>query len=199
MAQALIEERYFEEADRVLDRLFFKDPVHADALKAHLLYVRAGGCEELYLKRKLLKKAIGIDPLNVDVACELATVFESEGSHEDAISVLESFWRTTPDRSVANLYFRLCEAYDSMERVQRTQRLASFQPEALETFLLLARAFMAASLWGEARQALESGLSKFPNESRLYGALTALELSENKDVDAALRLLSQLRALLREQ
>ena len=38
---------------------------------------------------------------------------EVAGLPEDAISVLESFWRTTPDRSVANLYFRLCEAYDS--------------------------------------------------------------------------------------
>ncbi len=199
LAKALIKEKDFEEANRVLDRLFFKNPVRANTLKAQLLYERAGACEELYLKRKFLKKALSIDPKNIQVVCELAVVFEEDGKHEEAIAVLEDLWRKKTDRAVADLYFRLCGAYDPLERVKRTQRLASFQTEALETFLLLSRAFMAASLWGESRRCLEKALSTFPDEPMLYAALAALELKENKNPEAALLPLSQLRTLLREE
>jgi len=76
-----------------------------------------------------------------------------------AAKAVESAWRTTPHRDLAELYGAIHDSAPPLVRVKCFERLAAQNPDARESHLAQAQAALDALLWGEARRHLDRAVS----------------------------------------
>ena len=132
----------------------------------------------------LAKKAFQADPGYPAAAARYARLLIAEGRHGRAAEVLERAWRVRPDPELADLYWDARQSIDALAKVKAAQRLATFNPDHIESRIAVAVAALEARLWGEARSNLESiaGENAPPRVCRL---MAELEEAEHGDLSRA--------------
>jgi len=148
---------------------------------------RAGGERQAALAqaRAALKHAPALTP----AATLAADLLIEEGQRRKALKLLERAWAAAPHPDLARAYLHAQESADAIERLKALHRLVGARPDHPESHLALARAALAAQLWGEARRHLASaagdgGLEGHPREA-VCRLMAELEDSERADAAAA--------------
>jgi HemY protein len=95
-----------------------------------------------------------------------------------ADNVIEKAWAAAPHPDLATFYLE--PVTDPAERIREAQRLAGFNKTSGESFLVLAQAFLAAKLTGEARRNVQAALAAGLDQRRLWVLKADIE-----DADAA--------------
>lgn len=132
----------------------------------------------------LAKKAYQADPGYPAAAARYARLLIAAGRHGRAAEVIEKAWVAGPDPDLADLYWDARRAYDALAKVKAAQRLATYNPDHIESRITIAVAALEARLWGEARSNLESvaGENATPRVCRL---MAELEEAEHGDLSRA--------------
>lgn len=154
------------------------DPNRSRILRSTLLLEsasKAGAGEVLRLAKKAYDTAPGWSP----AAIHYARLVLASGHVRLAAKIIERTWRTAPHPELAKLYAEAGGDIPSTTQVKRFERLASFNPDAAESRLALARIALSAQLWGIARAQLDAVLAKGPNARacRLMAELEEREFS----------------------
>ena len=132
----------------------------------------------------LAKKAYQADTGYPPAAARYARLLIAAGRHGRAAEVVEKAWAVQPDPDLAELYWDARQAHDALAKVKAAQRLATFNPDHVESRIAIAVAALEARLWGEARSNLESvaGENATPRVCRL---MAELEEAEHGDLSRA--------------
>ncbi|MBK8209523.1 MAG: tetratricopeptide repeat protein [Rhodospirillales bacterium] len=132
----------------------------------------------------LAKRAYQADPGYPAAAARYARLLIAAGRHGRAAEVIEKAWVARPDPDLADLYWDARRAYDALAKVKAAQRLATYNPDHIESRITIAVAALEARLWGEARSNLESvaGENATPRVCRL---MAELEEAEHGDLSRA--------------
>jgi len=122
--------------------------------------------EALKLARDAQRRVPGLVP----ATALRAELLLAEGQARKAATVLERAWAAAPHPELARLYLAARPSADVLERYQRLVRLTGGATDHPESHLALARAALAARLWGEARRHLKAaagpeGLDGQPSEA----------------------------------
>jgi len=136
---------------------------------------------------KQLKTAADLAPDLVPAVVTLARRFVGDGQHRKAVALAEKTWAKTPHPDLLEPYWEARKAPDGIARVKASEKLAQINPEHVESHIALARAALAAELWGEARKHLQaagagSGLEP---QARICRMMAELEERENGDMTKA--------------
>jgi HemY protein len=99
------------------------------------------------------------DPDHEAVAPVLAERYLAAGRARAAVRILEQVWARAPRAELVALHARARDCRDDLARVKAAERLAALAPTHPESHLALARACLAARLWGEARRHLAAATS----------------------------------------
>jgi len=144
------------------------DRKHAVLLVERARAARAAGRrdEALKLAREAQRRVPGLVP----ASALLAELLIAEGRAGKAAKLIERAWAAAPHPDLARLYLEARPTGDPLERYQRTMRLTGAAAGHVESHLALARAALAARLWGEARRHLKAaagpeGLDGRPGEA----------------------------------
>jgi len=118
-----------------------------------------------------------------------AELLVAAGQARRAAKVLERAWPRAPHPDLARVYLDARPTDDPVERLKRLGKLVAGQPDHRESHLVLARAALAAQLWGEARRHLKAaagpgGLDGAPGEP-VCRLMAELEEAEHGDGAAA--------------
>ena len=100
------------------------------------------------------KAAASLAPALVAAQALVAEAYDAQGKDSRAARHLEKNWHEAPHRDLATLYLKVRGIEQAMERFKALKRLVMTKPEAAESSLVLARAALAAKLWGEVRHYL---------------------------------------------
>lgn len=132
----------------------------------------------------LAKKAFQADPGYPAAAARYARLLIAGGRHGKAAEAIERAWRVQPDPELADLHWDARQCVDALAKVKAAQRLATFNPDHVESRIAVAVAALEARLWGEARSNLESiaGENASPRVCRL---MAELEEAEHGDLSRA--------------
>ncbi len=132
----------------------------------------------------LAKKAYQADTGYPPAAARYVRLLIAAGRHGRAADVVEKAWAVQPDPDLAELYWDARQAHDALAKVKAAQRLATFNPDHVESRIAIAVAALEARLWGEARSNLESvaGENATPRVCRL---MAELEEAEHGDLSRA--------------
>ena len=114
----------------------------------------------------------------------LAGLLIGQGKNRQASRLIQDSWGRAPHPELARLYLSMFEAEEPIKRIHRMEKLASFNPNHLESRIALAEAALAAELWGKARGHLELELDGTP-PARVCRLMADLEEAENDDLEAA--------------
>jgi HemY protein len=112
-----------------------------------------------------------------------ALLLQRAGQDRKALKAIETAWRRAPHPVLAEIYSTLVPGETPLARLKRVERLAEANPDHPESHLAVARAALAAQLWGEARRHLASAV--MPPDSRVCRLLSQLAELEHHDADAA--------------
>ena len=104
----------------------------------------------------LAREAFGLAPERIAVTSRLAELQIKAGDAKRAMKTLERGWAVAPHPDLAELYLRASGESDPLKRVGIVRRLATGNPDDIESHLALAKASLDAGLWGEARRQLET-------------------------------------------
>lgn len=141
-------------------------------------------------KEAFLRQAHYLDPYLVEATENLAVLLSEKGNKKEALHVIETTWRLTPNRSLGNLYVKISKPKGDIEAYQAASQLMMQKSKSSESLLFLAETALKAKLWGEARNHLKE-LIKLDPRAKVYKHLAALELEENQNSNAALSWLYQ--------
>ncbi|HYN38975.1 MAG TPA: heme biosynthesis HemY N-terminal domain-containing protein [Rhodospirillales bacterium] len=132
----------------------------------------------------LAKKAHQADPGYPAAAARYARLLIAAGRHARAAEVIERAWQACPDPELADLYWDARQTHDALAKVKAAQRLATHNPDHVESRIAVAVAALEARLWGEARTNLESvaGENATPRVCRM---MAELEEAEHGDLSRA--------------
>jgi HemY protein len=110
-----------------------------------------------------------------------------------ALMLIKKTWSLAPHPSLLEIYWRACEAYEGLERVSQTDQLSKLNSGHIESQVARVRAHLNFSLWGEARNQLESIEKQNPNalDSRICCLWAELEEGEHGDMVKAHEWLSR--------
>ncbi|MCP4326890.1 MAG: heme biosynthesis protein HemY [Alphaproteobacteria bacterium] len=140
---------------------------------------RAGGDGD-----KLLRKARDADRAFLPAALALAEREIAAGRDRQASRVIEDSWRVLPTAEAGALYLKAGGDGDPLKQLKRIEKLAATNPDHAESHLALARAAMAAKLWGQARSHLSKAAETAPTVSA-FRLLAELEEAEHGDSEKA--------------
>lgn len=168
---------------------------HAQSLQSER---EARAPDALRFARRAHRLAPEIGPL----AARLAALLIGDGHKREAAKIIEQTWPSSPQPDLARLYAEARDERDPLKRFSQMERLTKLAPQHLESHLALARAAMAAGLWGKARSELAAvtGLGREPGAggsavvdppARAFRMLAELEESERGDSAAARRALER--------
>ena len=107
-----------------------------------------------------------------------------QGKRRPASRIIHNAWARAPHPELARLYLSMFEAEEPIKRVHRIERLASFNPDHVESHVALAEAALAAGLWGDARSRLAEAAGAQPS-AWVCRLMAELEEAENGDIEAA--------------
>ncbi|MDB5408721.1 MAG: heme biosynthesis protein HemY [Rhodospirillales bacterium] len=109
-----------------------------------------------------------------------ALLLQRAGQDRKAAKAIETAWRRAPHPTLAEIYATLVPGEAPLVRLKRVERLAAANPDHPESHLAVARAALAAQLWGEARRHLALASTSDARVCRLQA-----ELAEAEHHDAA--------------
>ncbi len=194
LAELQVQANQWREAARTLSRATRHEALDADegrrkqaaALFGQSLEAEVQGqpAEALALMRKAHKLAPGLAP----ATARLAKLMAATGQEGRAEKLLTRAWADRPHPDLAKAYGDLRPGEEPLAWVRRLEKLAQRNPEHGESHVALARAALAADLWGEARRHLEATLSAGPNGApsrRAFRLMAEVEESEHGDHEAA--------------
>jgi HemY protein len=127
---------------------------------------------------RLAKDAFAADPKLAPAALAYARRLRAGREARKADNVIEKAWAAAPHPDLATFYLE--PVTDPAERIREAQRLAGFNKTSGESFLVLAQAFLAAKLTGEARRNVQAALAAGLDQRRLWVLKADIE-----DADAA--------------
>ncbi len=111
----------------------------------------------------LAREAFGLAPERIAVTRRLAELQVKAGDGKRALKTLEKGWSVAPHPDLAELYLKASGETEALKRIAIVRRLASQNPDDIESHLALARASLEAGLWGEARRHLETAGGTSPS------------------------------------
>jgi HemY protein len=111
-----------------------------------------------------------------------AQLLQRAGQGRKAGKVIEAAWRRMPHPALAEIYATLVPDEAPLARVKRFEKLAEANPDHAESHVAVARAALAAQLWGEARRHLAAVGSLDARACRLMAELAE---AEHRDAAAA--------------
>lgn len=156
------------------------------AVLAHQMSGEAEAEGDMAKALKLAKKAANDTPDFIPGQLHLAALLKDSRKQRKAANVLEAAWGIAPHPDLADAYWPLSDSEDAMARMRAAQKLAGFKPNSPATYLMLARAALDASLWGDARKnLLELSATDEPLSSRYCQMMAELEEAEHADMIAA--------------
>ncbi len=156
------------------------------AVLSHQLSLEAEAKGDKAKALKLAKKSCEAAPGFVPAHIRYADLLEDSGKHRKAISTIEGAWGFAAHPDLARAYLSTTGGQDTMTRLKAAQKLARFNPNDPATAMMLARAALDASLWGDARQKLEViANSNEPATSSYCQLMAQLEEAEHSDMIAA--------------
>jgi HemY protein len=133
---------------------------------------------------RLLRRARDADRAFLPASLRLAEREIANGRSRQAARILEDSWRVLPTADTAALYLQAIDEPDKLKRVKRIEKLAALYPDHAESHLAIARAAMAAELWGQARAHLAKAVEAAPTVSA-FRLLAELEEAEHGDSEKA--------------
>ncbi|WP_051013883.1 heme biosynthesis protein HemY [Pararhodospirillum photometricum] len=134
--------------------------------------------------QRLVQQALMLDPGLIEATLIAARLLLAEGKGRKAQQMLEALWRSQPQPDIAELYLSIDDDGDPLKRLQRVETLVASTPEAPQSRIALARAALAARLWGQARQALDP-LVRVKPSPEVCRLVAQLEEGENQDLALA--------------
>ncbi|NQU60430.1 MAG: heme biosynthesis protein HemY [Rhodospirillales bacterium] len=135
-----------------------------------------------------LIEANKLAPAFIPAVADLADYWAGVGKHSKAARMIEKTWGPAPHPSLVEPYWNACQSADALERVRASEKLTKTNPDHLESHIALARAYLDALLWGEARKHLEDAIDlTTPTQipARVCRMMAELEESENEDLAGA--------------
>lgn len=155
---------------------------------ARLAEAAAGSSAEA---ARTTKKAVEADPALVPAVVAHAEALYADGSARKALKVIEDAWKRTPHPDLARAYLGFFRGEEALQRVTRAQHLADFNPDHLESRLLVAEAAIAASLWGQARARLKPLIDGGVQDQRVAVLSARLDEQEHGDHAGAVQWLQK--------
>lgn len=140
---------------------------------------------------RLAARAYALAPGFAPIAAGYARMLMLRGQTRPARKALETAWRSEPHPELAQEYMTLFAGETELLRLKRIERLVAAQPDHVESRIALARAALAARLWGEARRhlaaagVLETAADAALPAPRLCRLMAELEEAEHGDHTAA--------------
>ncbi len=136
---------------------------------------------------KQLRKASDIAPDLIPAIVALARRYVTDNQHRKGVSLIEKTWAKTPHPDLLQPYWDAKKANTGLVQVKASEALSQKNPDHMESHIALARAALAAELWGEARKHLEAvgagdGLEP---PARVCRMMAELEEQENGDLSKA--------------
>jgi HemY protein len=161
--------------------------------RAVLLHERSRAAEAAGDAREALQlsaKAHGADLGFIPGAARYAALLRVGGRARHALRALEASWRAAPHPDLAEAWAALFADETPLVRMKQMDRLASANPEHVESRLAQARAALSARLWGEARRHLEAlgarlGDAAPPVAPRVCRLMAEVEEAQHEDMVAA--------------
>jgi HemY protein len=134
-----------------------------------------------------LKDARKLAPDFVPAVVHLADMWSADGRYRKAAGIIEDAWSAAPHPDLVEPYWRACRATDALARAQATKKLTGRNPSHAESHVALARASLAAQLWGEARRHLDDAVAGKPAGAHVPARLCRMmaELADRESGDAA--------------
>ncbi|MGO1119410.1 heme biosynthesis protein HemY [Rhodovibrionaceae bacterium A322] len=136
------------------------------------------------------KQANKLAPDLVPAARLLADLFLANNQPRKAARLLERSWALTPHSDLASAYLEIYRQEEPLKQYKLLSTLVAADANHPEAHLALARAALAAQLWGECRRHLES-LSEADMDQRAYRLYAQLEETEKQDTQASHRWLQR--------
>ena len=148
---------------------------------------------------KSAERGCKLDPDLTPATTALARLLTADGKIGKATRLIENAWRRDPHPELAAVYETIGAAggvaESDLDRVKRIQRLAGGCPDHPESHIAMARAALAANLWGEARRHLDAVIGQANKESdvgaRVHQLMADIEMAEHGDAAAAGRWLAK--------
>ncbi len=141
------------------------------------------------------RKAHRLLPASAPLAAHLAQLLIADGARREAVKTIETTWPLAPSAELASLYLETRPEPDPLKAFGRMERLVKLAPEHVESRLALARAAMAAKLWGTARGQLAAATAPEQDPpARAWRLLADLEQQEHRDEGASRRALDHAAA-----
>ena len=150
-------------------------------LLAVALYERALQPHAAAEALSLAQKAHQLAPALVPVAVLTAQLLAAAGKMRRANAVLHQAWDAAPHGELAQAWADLVPHEAPLDRVSRLQPLLTGRQTSPEGLLALARAELAAQLWGPARAHLEAVVQQRPSRNA-YLLLSSLERHDCNDL-----------------
>lgn len=157
---------------------------HRKALVANERAGRAEAGQDRRAAIRLSGIALKAEPAFEPAAIRLAGLYAAVARQRKAAAILENAWRHHPSRGLAQAYEDLVPNEDAMARLRRIEKLAALAPDDLQSHLALARAALAAKVWGQARRHLLAAEKAQPTAGT-YRLLATLEEREFQNAKAA--------------
>ncbi len=134
-----------------------------------------------------LKKSTDSDPGFTPAVCRFALALIKKGRLRKALGLVEKAWARAPHPDLLGVYWQASQADHGLEQVRATARLCADNPDHMESRIAKTRADLAAQLWGEARQQLESigQVETEPLDARVCRLWAELEEGEHNDLAKA--------------
>ncbi|HEY4135577.1 MAG TPA: heme biosynthesis HemY N-terminal domain-containing protein [Alphaproteobacteria bacterium] len=160
------------------------------ALLAHLQAEAAERAGDLQGALRQARKAYRLLPDSAPLAIQLVRLLIADGARREAVKTIEAAWPLAPHAELARLYLEARYEPDPLKAFGRMERLVKLAPTHLESRLALARAAIAAKLWGTARGQLVAATAEANDPpARAWRLLAELEQLEHNDEGAARRAL----------
>lgn len=140
------------------------------------LQTEGRGDEALDMARRAHEAVPGFIP----AAVHYARLLIATERPKVAAKIIERCWRISTHPDLAQLYAQAGVGETLAGNVRRLERLAALSPTALDSRIALARAALAAQLWGIAREQLSAAQAQGPNAS-VARLMAELMEKENHD------------------
>ncbi len=137
-----------------------------DAPRAVMATAAANAASDPAQGLRLARDAFAADPTLAPAAIAFATRLRDQGEMRKAEAVIEKAWGRAPHPDLASFYLE--RDSDPMTRLKAAERLARAQADHGESHLMLARAYLAARLTGQARQEAQAAVAAGLDQRRVW-------------------------------
>lgn len=128
---------------------------------------------------------------NILAAITLGQALIARRKFSDATSAIEKTWTKAPHPELASLYIEMLDSGEPLAKIKRAERLVELSPNSHYGHLALGKAFLEASIWGEARRHLMRALV-IRQTAEVYRTLAQLEEAERQAKAAAAQWLAKI-------